>query len=287
MGFLDESRASWLWPLRRTPSRENKAWGGDAETVKKDSERAFDIADSMEKGFARELVADFVQALPDADRLWKFRVERSDDRQHYRLFCDDGDFLLYARLRNAARLVEIFLYDPNEKENKSLCDSDRPAFTLSCTHSADEWLLAQERCDNCRSSAKSHLCGCYGKQELFRVRHSKMNIGDGINHCMDVELPPEGSLMAWGQDAKQKHKQRILTTRAPAWNDEVSSLVLDFKGRQILASAKNFQLSEDSSPDNVLCQYGKLGTNSFGLDFKYPLNVVQAFGISLTTLLWS
>jgi len=259
------------------PSGEKKAWGGDVEAVRRDSERAFDIADDMEKGFARELVADFVQPLPDADRLWRFRVERTGDRREYRLFCDSGDFLLFARLRNAASLVEIFLYDPNEQESISLHDPDRPAFTLSHRASSHEWRLTQERCDNCRCSAKPHLCGCFGKQELLCLRHRQQDIGDGISYCMDVEVPPESLL----------ERRRILSTRPPKWSYEANSLILDFKDRKILASAKNFQLSEKASPDHVLFQYGKLGPNSFGLDFKYPLNVIQAFGISLTTLHWS
>eukprot|EP00425_Heterocapsa_triquetra_P037893 CAMPEP_0195089840 /NCGR_PEP_ID=MMETSP0448-20130528/29021_1 /TAXON_ID=66468 /ORGANISM="Heterocapsa triquestra, Strain CCMP 448" /LENGTH=113 /DNA_ID=CAMNT_0040123615 /DNA_START=116 /DNA_END=454 /DNA_ORIENTATION=- len=73
------------------------------------------------------------------------------------------------------------------------------------------------------------------------------------------------------------HETQHLITRQPVWNDEVESLVLDFKGRNVTASAKNFQLALEQKPAHVICQYGKLTNTDFGLDFKFPLNVIQAF----------
>merc|ERR1712060_178485 len=77
-----------------------------------------------------------------------------------------------------------------------------------------------------------------------------------------------------------------LTTMKPVWNEEIQSLVLDFKGRPAQSSAKNFQIALRQKPTHVICQYCKLGPTKFGLDFKYPLSVIQAFGISMTTLFW-
>merc|ERR1711971_775420 len=77
-----------------------------------------------------------------------------------------------------------------------------------------------------------------------------------------------------------------MASKVPTWNDEVDSLVLDFKGRRVQASARNFQISAADRPDRTVCQYGKTGPQTFGLDLQYPLSVVQAFGISLTTMYW-
>merc|ERR1719262_694160 len=77
-----------------------------------------------------------------------------------------------------------------------------------------------------------------------------------------------------------------LITKRPVWNDEVESLVLDFKGRSIIASAKNFQLCLAQKPQHVVCQYGKIGPSTFSLDLRYPLSVVQAFAMSMTTMFW-
>ena len=55
---------------------------------------------------------------------------------------------------------------------------------------------------------------------------------------------------------------------------------LNFRGRVTVPSVKNFQLvGEDAS--EVLCQFGKVGDDRFHLDYKEPLNAVQAFALAL------
>jgi len=287
MGFLDESYTTLLSPLCRQSRKRDGPKGlhsqnevhGSGHQLQEEGEHAryFDVVDIMEKGFARELVADFMEPLPDSRGLWKFSVVRSDDRQEYRLFCESGEFLMFARLGKDARRVDIFLYDPREKEN-ALYDPARPAFSLACNAAKTDWRLTQERCDNCRHFPRqtSGCSFCRGNAELLRIKHSNVEVGDGVNHCMDVSIP--GSA---GQEGEE------LVTKMPTWNNKVECLVLDFKGRKVQASAKNFQLTlEEDDENSVICQYGKLGANTFGLDFRYPLTVAQAFGISLTTLHW-
>lgn len=276
MGLLGGRCASVLSPLRFQCSSKEKASSGnslDADAHTRD----FDLADRMEKGLSREMVADFMQPLPPARSLWKFNVERSEDRQQYRLYCDGGQFLMYARIAKDMRRVDMFMYDPLEKDTV-LFDPERPSFTLVFNAARTQWRLLQERCDNCRHLPDQTACSCRCKQDVMRVYHSSTSVGDGINHCMDVHIPAD-----WYSEAQE---QNFVTTM-PVWNDKVGCLVLDFVGRAIQASAKNFQLAlEGDNREQVVCQYGKLGANSFGLDFKYPLTVVQAFSISLTTLFW-
>mmetsp|Transcript_36201 Transcript_36201/g.109441 ORF Transcript_36201/g.109441 Transcript_36201/m.109441 type:complete len:279 (-) Transcript_36201:46-882(-) len=278
MGFLEDGVVNWL-PLRRSSSKEkvlSSSRAGYEQDQSQDMGRDFDIADSMERGLAREIVADFMEPLPDATGLWKFVVERSDNRQEYRLYCDSGEFLMYAKLARDARRVDIHLYDPREKDS-ALYDADRPAFSIACNAAKTEWKLKQDRCDSCRHTGTwtTPCAQCRGCSELLRVKHSNLEVGDGINHCMDVSVPEDG-------------REKRFVTKMPVWNDKVECLVLDFKGRKILASAKNFQLAaEDDEGERVVCQYGKLSHNRFGLDFRYPLTVAQAFGISLSTLFWA
>mmetsp|Transcript_19587 Transcript_19587/g.55226 ORF Transcript_19587/g.55226 Transcript_19587/m.55226 type:complete len:275 (+) Transcript_19587:96-920(+) len=274
MVFLDESRASWLFgALHRSASEEKKAPSGPGKTSY-DSERAFDIADCMENGLARELVADFTQPLQHASKLWKFQVERSKDRQQFRMFCESGEFLMSASVSKDGRRVAFFLYDPCD--NNALYDPDRPAFTMTCDSGRTEWRLVQERCDDCHYGSRHCSCSSTGRREVLSVRHSRQMVGDGINHCMEVHIAPTAN-----------YGEQLLSSKLPVWNDEVGSLVMDFKGRRVVASAKNFQLARAESPNHVVCQHGKIGANTFGLDFKYPLTVIQAFSISLTTLFWA
>jgi hypothetical protein len=282
MVFLDESRLSWLTPLRR--NGEKKASSG-SEADDKDCWRAFDIADDMEKGFARELVFDFTQPLPESGHLWKFQVQRSADKLQYRLYCDSGEFLLFAKLSRDGRRADIFLYDPLEESQNCLYDPERPAFTLAGS-AQEEWTLRQDRCDLCRHTPRRAPCACQGRSEVMRAWHTKENVGEGISHCLDTSFQLD---VARGQDeqvrALRTEEQRLVT-KLPVWNEKVESLVLDFTGRRVLASAKNFQLALEDAPEHVVCQYAKIGADAFGLDFRYPLTVVQAFALSLTTLHW-
>lgn len=291
MVFQEEGAISWLWPLSCSLglAGETKAscemaalaakarategsgpWAKCPSSAGKDVERAFDIAEAMEMGMARELVTDFVLPLRRSSRLWKFQVERGEDRRQYRLHGDDGAFLMYARVCVSSCRAEFFLYDP--RQDAVLFDPNRPAFTMTWNASNTEWLLRQELPD----ALPPARGGFSGGQEVAFIRHTKQNIGSGVSWCMDVALPVEGG------DGVLR-----LVTKLPEWSKDVDCLVLDFKGRRVQASAKNFQLAPAGKKDHVACQYGKLGPNTFSLDFRHPLTVAQAFGIALTTLLWT
>jgi len=303
MVFQDESALRWFWPLRGARS-EDKADFGDTSSESSDTwdqDRAFEIADSVEKGLAREIVTEFMHPLRRSSKLWRFHVVRSEDKLQYRLFSDDGDFLMYARASLEARKIEFFLYNPSEKEEK-LYDPARPAFQMTFSKDRSEWRITQERCEHCRLAPKHLSCTCRGKQQVAFMRHSRTPVGDGIFNCMDVCVPGanhDGSRVVWcpllgrgdlgspSSAHSEPDEVQTLITKKPVWNDEVESLVLDFKGRRILPSAKNFQLALSDRPDQVVCQYGKIGPTTFSLDFKFPLSVIQAFGISLSTLLWT
>lgn len=247
---------------------------------------------------AREIVTEFTHPLRRARQLWKFQVSRSKDKLQYRLVSGNGDFLMYAKVNLEAGQVGFFLYDPDE--NEKLFNSAKPAFTMSWNKDKTQWYIVQERCENCQFCPKHLSCSCYGKQQIAWIGHHRKPIGDGIFNCMEVQVPglhEDGSRVVWcplnGRDDlsapldPDSHEAHELITNEPSWNDEIQSLVLDFKGREILSSAKNFQLGLSQNPEHVLCQYGKTGPHTFGLDFKYPLSAVQAFGISLTTIFWT
>mmetsp|Transcript_59261 Transcript_59261/g.138779 ORF Transcript_59261/g.138779 Transcript_59261/m.138779 type:complete len:302 (-) Transcript_59261:106-1011(-) len=291
---------SWIssW-VGSSASSASKLPDGKVEDEDKwERERAFDIADSLENGLAREIVTEFMHPLRRASKLWKFHVIRSEDKLQYRLFSDDGDFLMYARANLEARQGSFYLYNPCEK-GVNLYNADKPAFSMTWNADRTEWRIMQERCENCQFAPKHQTCSCYGKQQVAWIRHHRKPVGDGIFNCMEIHVPglySDGSRVVWcpllgrgdlSVPVDENYEAQRLITKQPSWNDEVESLVLDFKGRHILSSAKNFQLALSQKPEHVLCQYGKIGPQTFSLDFKYPLSVVQAFGISLTTLFWT
>lgn len=262
-----------------------------------DRERAFEIADDLEGGNARETSTDFTTPLRRCGKLWRFRVVRSECRLKYRMLTEQGAFLMFAEICLKSRLVSFFLYDPGEEEDKALYDTALPTFSMTFNENQSEWKLVQERCSHCRM-APSHLsCSKRGKQQLAVIRHSRCEVGDGTCHCLDVCMPGvglDGAPLVWchmlGKSDLGGHdmddEKQFLITRLPEWSDKVESLVLDFKGRQILSSAKNLQLAMEEKPNSTVCQYGKIGNQDFALDFKYPLSAIQAFGIAMTTFFW-
>ncbi|KAH7296248.1 hypothetical protein KP509_26G015500 [Ceratopteris richardii] len=84
----------------------------------------------------------------------------------------------------------------------------------------------------------------------------------------------------------------VLKNKAPRWHEQLQCWCLNFKGRVTVASVKNFQLVAaleagptlpQSELDKVILQFGKIGKDSFTMDYRYPLSAFQAFTICLSS----
>lgn len=84
----------------------------------------------------------------------------------------------------------------------------------------------------------------------------------------------------------------ILRNKAPRWHEHLQCWCLNFHGRVTVASVKNFQLvaiADQSQPggkgdeETVLLQFGKVGDDTFTMDYRQPLSAFQAFAICLTS----
>lgn len=97
---------------------------------------------------------------------------------------------------------------------------------------------------------------------------------------------------------KMNHKEQsasgysILKNKAPRWHEHLQCWCLNFHGRVTVASVKNFQLVatvDQSQPggkgdeETVLLQFGKVGDDTFTMDYRQPLSAFQAFAICLTS----
>ncbi|XVF78853.1 hypothetical protein PTKIN_Ptkin14bG0170800 [Pterospermum kingtungense] len=84
----------------------------------------------------------------------------------------------------------------------------------------------------------------------------------------------------------------ILKNKAPRWHEHLQCWCLNFHGRVTVASVKNFQLVatvDQSQPEGkgdeetVLLQFGKVGDDTFTMDYRQPLSAFLAFAICLTS----
>lgn len=113
-----------------------------------------------------------------------------------------------------------------------------------------------------------------------------------------VKCPgPVETLFNQTEDAKTKLAEMdssftVLRNKAPRWHEHLQCWCLNFHGRVTVASVKNFQLIatvDQSQPGGkgdeevVLLQFGKVGDDTFTMDYRQPLSAFQAFAICLTS----
>ncbi|KAI9298886.1 brain tubby protein-like protein [Neoconidiobolus thromboides FSU 785] len=99
------------------------------------------------------------------------------------------------------------------------------------------------------------------------------------------EFRPSNDSEGLIESYKQKNSEKllILKNKAPQWNEETQSYVLNFNGRVTLASVKNFQIVHDFDLDYIVMQFGRISMDTFTMDFQYPLCPLQAFSIALSS----
>jgi len=250
-----------------------------------------ELADCMEEGRSRELASDFVTPLLKSRRLWRFRVVRAEDNLSATMVTEHGDFLMYASIDLGQQQIGFHLYPPGFFKAHP-----EPAFSMTYSRSGAAWSLIKEQCQNCQSSPRRNSCTGRGKQQLAFLKHWQEELGDNVFNAMEVRLPDlsrDGHLLIWcamlGKPdlAEADEETYALRTREPLWKEKAQSLVLDFKNREVSTSAKNFQLTLPEKPKRVICQFGKLGPNEFGLDVSHPLSMAQAFAIAMSTYFWT
>lgn len=247
--------------------------------------RGFEFADALEQGLASGLPSTYTEPPSEVEgpsgsvaKEQRLVLQRSQNRLNYSLLDDAGRTLLVAKSS-----CEGLRFDVAGTQ-------DGPDFALVATSAArDRWMLTSIRCDRCETRGRRQC----GSRELLRLHHYVESVGEGQAFCMDVELPmreEDGSravlceICRDGQGTAQWSTE--LTVRRPKWNPKHKSLTLDFHGRCSMASAKNFQLEDPSNPGKTKLLFGKVADNSFTLDYRHPLGMVQAFAAALSAAHW-
>jgi len=294
MVFQEESFASrWFPSIKKFSPRDSTQ---SVETSCSEERDLLSFLEAMEKGQVHEFTEDFVRPLRQSNKLHRYRVVRSVDRLQYRLYKDEKDqsFVMYAEVKLEAKEVLFFLYNPDDKD--SLYDPERPAFEMAFNPSKTEWMLAHFLDSGNRYSPRlpgqDSTSQKREKEEVAFITHGRVQVGDGVNHCLDADVASRPELddgNAQGNSIIETDQGRVvdhLITRQAVWNEDLQTLVLDFKGREVTPSAKNFQLASEGRPGRIVCQHGKIAKNTFGLDFRAPLSISQAFAMAISTLFW-
>jgi len=72
-------------------------------------------------------------------------------------------------------------------------------------------------------------------------------------------------------------------TKEPVFDAYTNSYRLNFHGRVTVPSIKNFQIIHPDDPNETLCQFGKVESDRFHLDYRRPFNALQAFCVALAS----
>lgn len=125
------------------------------------------------------------------------------------------------------------------------------------------------------------------------------NIGANHPRDMTVILPKNEKFQDQSESSGtvgiitryQKHDSEglfLLQQKKPQWNEKLKAYTLNFHGRVTMASVKNFQLAYRDSEDDVTneiisLQFGKVDSDRFTMDVRWPLSPYLAFAICLAS----
>merc|ERR1711879_966688 len=103
------------------------------------------------------------------------------------------------------------------------------------------------------NGAMQHLSGVDGGMSSSSAHHNYNNANNPLQQLHQAPID-------------------VYQNKAPKWNDQLGAFVLNFNKRVTQASVKNFQLVSAHDPDTVLLQFGRVGKDTFNMDFRYPLS---------------
>ncbi|XP_018428156.1 PREDICTED: tubby protein-like [Nanorana parkeri] len=139
-----------------------------------------------------------------------------------------------------------------------------------------------------RESFRQELTSiCYETNVLgFRGPRKMTVIIPGMNQdCERVCIRPRNEHETLQTRYQNGNMENIIAlhNKAPSWNEETQSYVLNFHGRVTQASVKNFQIINAEDNEYIVMQFGRVAEDVFTMDFRYPLCALQAFAICLSS----
>lgn len=215
---------------------------------------------------------------------------------------DQGKFLLAARRNRCGFRMEYIISVRNNLSHgshvgKIKSDFTRTKFTISDlqpqyegakvpSSSCRPW-LARKQIQSLLSTRNVETGEVSYEYNLLKSR------GPRRIHC-SMECPIEDGAAIYTEEAKQPStpSSLVLYNKLPRWHEHLHCWCLNFHGRVMVASVKNFQLTTPAGTgeswgvqddETVILQFGKIEDDVFTMDYRQPLSAFQAFAICLTS----
>ncbi|KXZ52850.1 hypothetical protein GPECTOR_8g232 [Gonium pectorale] len=210
----------------------------------------------------------------------------------YVLFLEEGRrFLMSARKRKKQTTSNYIIsldYDDLSRESGSFFGKVRANFV------GTEFTVYDR---GHKPGKKDSSSGESGRQELGAVTYQYNVLGTRGPRKMMAAIPAvDGSGRRLYQPSGEadcilerlKHRSRleelvVMGNKPPRWNDELNAYCLNFNGRVTEASVKNFQLVSDDNHNHIILQFGKVGKDTFTMDYQWPISAFQAFAICMSS----
>lgn len=213
------------------------------------------------------------------------------------MFLEEGNvFLMCARMRKKSKSINCLV---------SMNQSDLARGSINYLGKIRAPLLSREfvaydRGENPAHVDKHRASGLAARQEMACISFSDQDHSNAPRqvHVIIPAVRPDGSrLICRPFDASEGLAQRVRTApgevaalqnRAPTLDPETMTFRMDFGGRVTMPSVKNFQLVWSNDVGNslaaVLLQFGRVGKDTFTLDFSFPISPYQAFAVAIAAL---
>lgn len=215
---------------------------------------------------------------------------------HYHLFLEEnGCFLLSARKRKKSKSANYLIsLDKTDmaRDGPNYMGKLRSNFVGTEFVIYDKGLSLKENKEKGQTPDPATL-----RQELAAVCYGSNVLGMKGPRKMTVLIPAlkdNSTRVTWKPTSNTEtlvsHYNNnnmanmvVLQNKAPQWNEETRSYVLNFHNRVKQASVKNFQLVHPDDPDYLILQFGRVSEDVFTMDFQYPMCMLQAFAIALSS----
>ncbi|KAF8663761.1 hypothetical protein HU200_055086 [Digitaria exilis] len=212
-----------------------------------------------------------------------------------------GKFLLAAqRNRCGLRMEYIISTRINLSRGSHIgrlkSDLTRTKFTIyDCQPQYEGVKVPSSRCRRWLASKQMNQLVSTGLVDIGEVSYEynllKSRVPRRI-HC-SIQCPVDEGTATDPEEANQPSmRSLVLYNKLPRWHEHLQCWCLNFHGRVMVASVKNFQLIAPEGTgepwgvqddETVVLQFGKIEDDVFTMDYRQPLSAFQAFAICLTS----